>query len=127
MLVLGTAPAVATLFRDPSGKGKFIETAIWQSWVWFTKMKLDDPYGYVGGLKVASDGCRVKPTSAAKIPHHQAHPNPNPSPHPHPNPHPSPNRTPRAASASRSTTRPGSGCAARARTCPPRRRRTSPN
>ena len=92
MLVLGTAPAVATLFRDPSGKGKFIETAIWQSWVWFTKMKLDDPYGYVGGLKVASDGCRVKPTSAAKIPHHQVQPNPNPSPNP--SPHPSPNANP---------------------------------
>ena len=37
--------------------------------VWFTKMKLDDPYGYVGGLKVTPDGCHVKPTSAAKIPH----------------------------------------------------------
>ena len=35
-------------------------------------MKLNDPYGYVGGLKVTSDGCRVKPTSAAKIPHHQS-------------------------------------------------------
>ena len=55
VLVLGTAPAVATLFRDPSGKGKFIETAIWQSWVWFTKMPLKDPCGYVGGLKVTSD------------------------------------------------------------------------
>ena len=51
-----STPQVATLFRDPSGKGKFIETAIWQSWVWFTKMKLHDPYGYVGGLKVTSDG-----------------------------------------------------------------------
>jgi len=38
VIVLGTAPAVATIFRDPSGKGKFIETAIWQSWVWLTKM-----------------------------------------------------------------------------------------
>jgi hypothetical protein len=37
VIVLGTAPAVATLFRDPSGKGKFIETAIWQSWVRLTK------------------------------------------------------------------------------------------
>ena len=72
VLVLGTAPAVATLFRDPSGKGKYIETAIWQSWVWFTKMKLRDPYGYVGGLKVTADGVHVKPTTAAKIPHHQA-------------------------------------------------------
>jgi hypothetical protein len=35
-------------------------------------MKLDDPYGYVGGLKVTPDGCHVKPTSAAKIPHHQS-------------------------------------------------------
>lgn len=72
VIVLGTAPAVATLFRDPSGKGKYIETAIWQSWVWFTKMKLDDPYGYVGGLKVSGDAVHVKPTTAVKIPHHQA-------------------------------------------------------
>ena len=67
-----STPQVATLFRDPSGKGKFIETAIWQSWVWFTKMKLRDPHGYVGGLKVTADGVHVKPTTAAKIPHHQA-------------------------------------------------------
>ena len=38
VVVLGTAPAVATVFRDPSGKGKYIEVAIWQSWVWFTKV-----------------------------------------------------------------------------------------
>ena len=72
VLVLGTAPAIATVFRDPSGKGKYLETAIWQSWVWFTKVKLDDPYGYVGGLKVTDDGVHLKPNTAAKIPHHQA-------------------------------------------------------
>ena len=72
VVVLGTAPAVATVFRDPSGKGKYIETAIWQSWVWFTKVKLDDPYGYCGGLKVTRDGMTLKPPTAAKIPHHQA-------------------------------------------------------
>ena len=72
VVVLGTAPAVATLFRDPHKKGKYIETAIWQSWVWFTKVKLDDPHGYVGGLKVTSDGVQLKHTAAAKIPHHQA-------------------------------------------------------
>ena len=72
VLVLGTAPAVATVFRDPSGKGKYIETAIWQSWVWFTKVKLDDPYGYCGGLKVTREGVTLKPSTAAKIPHHQA-------------------------------------------------------
>ena len=37
-------------------KGKYIEIAIWQSWVWFTKVKLDDPHGYCGGLKVTRDG-----------------------------------------------------------------------
>jgi hypothetical protein len=72
VIVLGTAPAVATIFRDASGKGKYIETAIWQSWVWFTKIKLDDPYGYCGGLKVTRNGITLKPPTAAKIPHHQA-------------------------------------------------------
>ena len=72
VIVLGTAPAVATVFRDASGKGKYIETAIWQSWVWFTKIKLDDPYGYCGGLKVTRNGITLKPPTAAKIPHHQA-------------------------------------------------------
>ena len=72
VIVLGTAPAVASLFRDPSGKGKYIETGIWQSWVWFTKVKLDDPYGYCGGLRVTADGVQLKPATAAKIPHHQA-------------------------------------------------------
>ena len=71
VLILGTAPAVATLFRDPSGKGKFIEAALWQSWVWFTKVPLDDPHGYCGGLRVTSDGVKLKPSTAAKIPHHQ--------------------------------------------------------
>jgi len=72
VLILGTAPAVATVFRDPSGKGKFIETALWQSWAWFTKVPLDDPYGYCGGLRVTSHGVELKPSTAAKIPHHQA-------------------------------------------------------
>eukprot|EP00967_Tisochrysis_lutea_P159160 scaffold328852_cov57-Tisochrysis_lutea.AAC.2 len=67
----GTAPAVATLFRDPSGKGRFVEVAIWQSWVWFTKIKLDDPYGYCGGLRVTPAGLKAKPKDAFKIPHHQ--------------------------------------------------------
>ena len=71
-MVLGTAPAVASVFRDPSGKGKYIETAIWQSWVWFTKIKLDDPHGYCGGLKVTRNGITLKPPTSAKIPHHQA-------------------------------------------------------
>ena len=72
VVVLGTAPAVASVFRDPSGKGKYIETAIWQSWVWFTKIKLDDPHGYCGGLKVTRSGITLKPPTSAKIPHHQA-------------------------------------------------------
>ena len=72
VVVLGTAPAVATVFRDPSGKGKYIETAIWQSWVWFTKIKLADPHGYCGGLKVTRSGVTLKPPTSAKIPHHQA-------------------------------------------------------
>jgi len=72
VIVLGTAPAVATLFRDPTGKGKYIETGIWQSWVWFTKVKLEDEYGYCGGLKVTANGMQLKPATAAKIPHHQA-------------------------------------------------------
>mmetsp|Transcript_14856 Transcript_14856/g.47701 ORF Transcript_14856/g.47701 Transcript_14856/m.47701 type:complete len:423 (-) Transcript_14856:60-1328(-) len=72
VLILGTAPAVATLFRDPSGKGRFVEVAIWQSWVWFTKIRLDDPHGYCGGLRVTKEGLRVKPKDSHKIPHHQA-------------------------------------------------------
>lgn len=73
VVVLGSAPAVATLFRDPSGKGKYIETGIWQSWVWFIKMKLDDPHGYCGGLRVMRDGAvQLRPATAAKIPHHQS-------------------------------------------------------
>ena len=51
VIVLGTAPAAATFFRDPSGKGRYLEAGIWQSWVWFTKIKLDDPHGYFGGLR----------------------------------------------------------------------------
>ena len=58
VLILGTAPAVATLFRDPSGKGRFVEVAIWQSWVWFTKIRLDDPHGYCGGPQRKRTGGR---------------------------------------------------------------------
>mmetsp|Transcript_322 Transcript_322/g.488 ORF Transcript_322/g.488 Transcript_322/m.488 type:complete len:547 (-) Transcript_322:176-1816(-) len=74
VLVLGTAPAVATFFKDPSGKNKYIETGIWQSWVWFSKIPLDDPYGYCGGIKIEKDTGKitVKPPSAYKIPHRQA-------------------------------------------------------
>mgnify|MGYP003690631525 CR=1 FL=1 len=45
VLVLGTAPAVATFFRDPTKREKYIESAIWQSWVWFTKIDLADRCG----------------------------------------------------------------------------------
>lgn len=49
VLVLGTAPAVATIFRDPSGKGKYIETAIWQvrdrGYTW----SLGEPFFYLHG------------------------------------------------------------------------------
>ncbi|GAB5371231.1 hypothetical protein AAMO2058_001561700 [Amorphochlora amoebiformis] len=74
VLVLGTAPAVATFFRDPSGKDKYIETGIWQSWVWFSKIPLDDPHGYCGGIKTdkATGKIVVKPPGAYKIPHRQA-------------------------------------------------------
>jgi len=74
VLVLGTAPAVATFFRDPSGKDKYIETGIWQSWVWFSKIPLSDPYGYCGGIKMDKETGRItiKPPNAYKIPHRQA-------------------------------------------------------
>lgn len=74
VLVLGTAPAVATFFRDPSGKDKYLETGIWQSWVWFSKIQLDDEHGYCGGVKVDKKTGRVtiKPPNAHKIPHRQS-------------------------------------------------------
>jgi hypothetical protein len=70
VLILGTAPAVATFFRDPSGRDKFIETGIWQTWVWFTKIRLDDPYGYTCGLQITDGGKKIKlkPKTATKIP-----------------------------------------------------------
>ena len=43
VVILGTAPAVATFNRK---RGNGLETAIWQNWVWFTKIELKDPYGY---------------------------------------------------------------------------------
>jgi hypothetical protein len=69
VLILGTAPAVATFFRSaPSSKS--IECAIWQSWAWFTKIPLLDPYGYCGGLKMTEDGdFQLKDKQAYKIPH----------------------------------------------------------
>eukprot|EP00301_Raphidiophrys_heterophryoidea_P025826 c8756_g1_i1.p1 GENE.c8756_g1_i1~~c8756_g1_i1.p1 ORF type:complete len:360 (+),score=54.26 c8756_g1_i1:397-1476(+) len=77
VLCLGTAPAASTFFRDPQAyktKDKLIETGIWQPWVWFTKIELNDPYGYCGGLKVEDGGTRLvlKPPTACKIPHRQA-------------------------------------------------------
>ena len=73
VLVLGTAPAVATFFRS-SKKTKNIELAIWQSWAWFTKINLSDPYGYCGGLKIRPDGqtIELKDKKAYKIPHPKA-------------------------------------------------------
>ncbi|KAJ1623453.1 hypothetical protein T492DRAFT_599569 [Pavlovales sp. CCMP2436] len=74
VLVLGTAPAVATFFRDPSKMNKYIESAIWQSWVWFTKIGLHDRFGYCGGLHLGDDGrtMRLREPTEYKIPHHQA-------------------------------------------------------
>lgn len=74
VLVLGTAPAVATFFRDPSKGHKYIESAIWQSWVWFTKIDLHDPHGYCQGVHLGDDGrtLQLRAASAYKIPHHQA-------------------------------------------------------
>ena len=73
VLVLGTAPAVATFYRSPH-KSKNIELAIWQSWAWFTKINLSDKFGYCGGLKVKPDGraIELKEKSAFKIPHPKA-------------------------------------------------------
>ncbi|KAF4695701.1 hypothetical protein FOZ60_003714 [Perkinsus olseni] len=82
VVVLGTAPAAATFYRPPSHgvhhrhalSAKTIELAMWQSWIWFTKMPLNDPYGYCGGLKVSEDGkiIQLKDQNQCKIPHHQA-------------------------------------------------------
>jgi len=82
VLILGTAPAVATFFRgkgsDPSNPEKAIsknvELAIWQSWVWFTKIPLNDPFGYCGGLKMGPDGktFTLQDKAVYKIPHEKS-------------------------------------------------------
>lgn len=75
VIVLGTAPAVATFFKAPGqSEEKFppktVELAIWQSWVWFTKVPLDDPFGYCGGLQTdASGGFKLRAMNEYKIPH----------------------------------------------------------
>ena len=70
VLVLGTAPAVATFFRSP--KNKSLELAIWQSWAWFTKIGLNDPYGYCGGLRIRGEQIELKDKNDYKIPHPKA-------------------------------------------------------
>ena len=81
VLVLGTAPAVATFFKAPereeSKSVKFpsrtVELAIWQSWVWFTKIALADPYGYCGGLQSdEAGGFKLRPMTEFKIPHEKS-------------------------------------------------------
>lgn len=79
VIILGTAPAVATFFRSPSTQNpdkvsKTIELGIWQSWVWFTKIPLTDPYGYCGGLQTNEDGrtMRQRDRTQFKIPHEKA-------------------------------------------------------
>ena len=78
VVVLGTAPAVATFFRaSPTESGKIpktVELAIWQSWVWFTKIPLSDPYGYCGGLRTENDGktFKLRDKSEFKIPHEKS-------------------------------------------------------
>ena len=75
VLILGTAPAVATFFRSPHNDTKrvpkSVELGIWQSWVWFTKIPLSDPYGYCGGLAACADGnFKLRdPKTEYKIPH----------------------------------------------------------
>lgn len=73
VIVLGSAPAVATFFRA-APKSKSIECAIWQSWAWFTKIPLADPYGYCGGLKIGKDGksFELRDKKTHKIPHKKA-------------------------------------------------------
>jgi hypothetical protein len=71
ILVLGTAPAVSTFYR---GNKKSVELAIWQSWVWFTKIPLVDRFGYCGGLRMEPDGrtFRLRDRTEYKIPHAKA-------------------------------------------------------
>ena len=73
VIVLGSAPAVATFFRA-SPKSKSIECAIWQSWAWFTKIPVADPYGYCGGVKISDDGktFELRDKRSYKIPHKKA-------------------------------------------------------
>jgi hypothetical protein len=82
VLILGTAPAVATFYRgkgsDPSipekAISKNVELGIWQSWVWFTKIPLNDPFGYCGGLKMRPDGrtFTLQEKTVFKIPHEKS-------------------------------------------------------
>lgn len=77
VVVLGTAPAVATFYRGKGDKEiskSVVELGIWQSWVWFTKIPLKDQYGYCGGLKMGPDGKTfiLKDKSEYKIPHEKA-------------------------------------------------------
>ena len=78
VVILGTAPAVATFFRgvspDPGKVSKTVELAIWQSWVWFTKIPLSDPFGYCGGLRTETDGRTfvLRDKTENKIPHEKS-------------------------------------------------------
>lgn len=72
VIVLGTAPAVATFFRGEKKHGKTVELAIWQSWVWFTKIPLVDPYGYCGGLQTDGSGFKLRDRTDCKIPHEKS-------------------------------------------------------
>jgi hypothetical protein len=71
VIVLGTAPAVATFFRSEE-KSKTVELAIWQSWVWFTKIPLADRFGYCGGLQTDGSSFKLRDRTEHKIPHEKA-------------------------------------------------------
>lgn len=79
VIVLGTAPSVSTFYKqtDHVTLGKqdpYLETAIWQSWVWFTKIELHDRFGYCGGIHVRDHGRTItlKDKKSYKMPHGQA-------------------------------------------------------
>jgi len=79
VLVLGTAPSVATFYKQTDAmtlghKDPYIETAIWQSWVWFTKIELKDRFGYCGGIHVRDGGKTItlRDPKSSKIPHGQS-------------------------------------------------------
>eukprot|EP00397_Hematodinium_sp_SG-2012_P021360 GEMP01022059.1.p1 GENE.GEMP01022059.1~~GEMP01022059.1.p1 ORF type:complete len:516 (+),score=89.39 GEMP01022059.1:155-1702(+) len=79
VIVLGTAPSVSTFYKqtDHITLGKqdpYLETAIWQSWVWFTKIELRDRFGYCGGIHVRNRGKTItlRDPESSKIPHGQA-------------------------------------------------------